>query len=237
MIDFLKRIARGFLDEAVIPLVRYVALRIPGTTVLRELERNTAQECARYAESKMQTALQFNRRKDLLDHALGLAEKAGIIAEFGVWKGRSVNHIARTIRPSVVVGFDSFEGLREDWSGWDLAKGAFDLGGRLPAVRENVRLVKGWFDKTLPGFLAENPSSFSFVHVDCDTYEAAKTVLDLIGPRIRAGTVLVFDEYFGFRGWRIGEYRAWQEFVLQHGVEYQYLAFSEQSVSVRVTQK
>lgn len=237
MIAFLKTITRGFLDEAVIPLLQYVALRIPGTTVLRELERNTAQECARYAESKMQTSLQFTRRKDLLDHALELAAKGGIIAEFGVWKGRSINHIAKRVRPSIIVGFDSFEGLGEDWSGWSLSKRAFDLGGKMPAVLENVRLVKGWFNNTLPGFLAENPSSFSFVHIDCDTYEAANTVLDLIGPRIQTGTVLVFDEYFGYRGWKIGEYRAWQEFVGRHVLEYEYLAFSDMSVSVRVTRK
>jgi hypothetical protein len=46
------------------------------------------------------------------------------------------------------------------------------------------------------------------------------------------GTVIIFDEYFGYRGWRMGEFKAWKEFVDQHGVEYEYLAFSVESVSL-----
>ena len=57
-------------------------------------------------------------------------------------------------------------------------------------------------------------------------------MLRLIGDHLKAGTVLVFDEYFGYRGWRIGEHKAWQEFVAERSVEYRYLAFSPQSVSV-----
>jgi hypothetical protein len=235
MIRFLKRCARRLLDGVGVPLVQHVADRIPSTTVLRELERRTAGECADYVESRMPRALQFGDRRDLWDHAVRVSGRGGLFAEFGVWKGRSINHIAGRIRPSVIYGFDSFEGLQEDWAGWTEAKGAFDLKGKPPRVEPNVRLVTGRFEETLPGFLSGNPLAFSFVHIDCDTHEAAKTVLGLIGPRIQVGTVLVFDEYFGYRGWRIGEYAAWQDFVREHRVTYEYLAFSTQPVSLRVT--
>jgi hypothetical protein len=232
-----KRTLKALLDGVVVPLVQYVQYKVPATNVIRELERRTAAECADYVQARMPAALHFERRKDLWDHAIGRMQAGGLMAEFGVWNGQSINHIARRVAPLVVHGFDSFEGLREDWSGWTETKGTFDLGGRLPKVEPNVQLVRGWFDRTVPAFLADNAAPFSLIHVDSDTFEAAATVLGLVGQRIQAGTVIVFDEYLGYRGWRIGEYRAWQECVRQHGIEYEYLAFSAQAVSLRVVRR
>jgi hypothetical protein len=237
MANPLKRAAKSVMERAVAPALVYLRERVPASNVLRELEVLTARECADYALQRMQAALEFRRRQDLWDHTIRKAPAEGILAEFGVWKGESVNHLARRVNPRVVYGFDSFEGLKEDWAGWREPKGAFSLGGRMPAVEPNVRLVKGWFDTTLPGFLKENTSSVSLVHLDSDTYESTSTVLGLIGGRIVTGTVLIFDEYFGYRGWRLGEFKAWQEFVAQSGLDYEYLAFSTHSVSVRVTRR
>ncbi len=209
--------------------------KVPETTVLRELERTTAEECAEYARARMQTALQFERKKDLWDHALSKRPIRDLAAEFGVWNGQSINYLAAKLAPSLIYGFDSFEGLREDWSGWKETKGTFSLEGRPPVVASNVRLVKGWFDETVPKFLVENTEPFSFVHIDCDTYESSSTVLDLIGPRLEIGTILVFDEYFGYRGWRLGEFKAWKEFIQRREITYEYMAFSLQAVSLRIT--
>ena len=237
MTKTLKTWAARALDSVLLPLCSYFARRLPATTVLRELERRTAQECADYVESRMSASLQFERKADLLDYAIGKAPQTGMAAEFGVWKGQSINHIAKRLSPDIVYGFDSFEGLREDWSGWSEPKGTFSLGGKLPKVRSNVRLVKGWFDQTLPSFLQANALPFAIVHLDSDTYEAAKTVLELISSRITEGTVIIFDEYFGYLGWRGGEFKAWQELVAATGFRYEYLAFSTQAVSVRVIKK
>ena len=141
----------------------------------------------------------------------------------------------RQIGPfSRVYGFDSFEGLRRNCDRVEGNEG--DVQSRGPAYRSspNVRLVKGWFDETVPKFLAENPGPLSFVHIDCDTYESSSTVLQLIGPRLEIGTILVFDEYFGYRGWKLGEFRAWEEFVQQRKLTYEYMAFSLQAVSLRI---
>jgi hypothetical protein len=73
-------------------------------------------------------------------------------------------------------GFDSFEGLKEVWRGNQLGKGAFDRGGRMPRVESNVTLVKGWFDQTLPNFLAQHPGPAVYLHIDSDTFEAALVV-------------------------------------------------------------
>jgi hypothetical protein len=235
MVRFLKSSAKSFLERLVVPPCRFVVQKTFAHTVIRELETRVAAECADYVQAKMPTALQFERKKDLWDFAIRSAQPEGLFSEFGVFKGGSINHIARRISPRIIYGFDSFAGLREDWAGSDMAQGSFSLDGELPKVRPNVRLVKGWFDKTVPDFLAKNPGPFAFVHVDCDTYEASRAVLGAAGHRIQTGTVLVFDEYFGYRGWRIGEHRAWQEFVRERVIKYEYTGFSEQAVSVRIT--
>jgi hypothetical protein len=237
MLKTVKRAGKWFLDEVVAPLCQYVDYRIPSTTLLRELERRTAAECADYVITAMPAALQFPRRKDVWEHALGRLAPGGLAAEFGVWNGESINYLAKRLHPGVIHGFDSFEGLQEDWAGWSEPKGTFSRQGRLPKVEGNVRLVKGWFDASLPPFLAAHPGPFALVHVDCDTYESTRIVLGLIGPRIVDGTVIIFDEYLGYRGWRLGEFRAWQEFTRAAGLEYAYLSFSNKAVAVQVTRR
>jgi hypothetical protein len=72
------------------------------------------------------------------------------------------------------------------------------------------------------------------VHIDCDTYEGTKIVLDLIPDRLTAGSVIIFDDYFGYRGWLIGEHKAWIEFVERNKIEYEYLGFTTERVSLVV---
>lgn len=231
-----KQSIRFLLDNSLVRLVNYFHSRLPhknSYTVLDELERRTAADCAEYAQQHMSKALLFKNKESLWDHALSKRTVSGLLIEFGVWNGHSINHFAGKVNERIY-GFDSFEGLKEDWSGWDLAKGAFDLGGKLPLVADNVTLVKGWFDKTLQDFLAKHQQPLSFVHIDSDTYESAKVVLDIVSSRVRQGTVIIFDEYFGYRGWRNGEFKAWNEFVIKHRIEYEYLGFSASSVSVVV---
>jgi hypothetical protein len=43
----------------------------------------------------------------------------------------------------------------------------------------------------------------------------------LVG-RFRVGTVIHFDEYYNYPNWREHEYKAWQELVQAHGIEYRY---------------
>ena len=94
-----------------------------------------------------------------------------LVLEFGVFSGRSINHLAATVGDEHLVhGFDSFEGLPEFWRD-GYAAGAFAVG-ELPIVARNVRLVKGWFDQTLQPFLDENSGLVALVHIDCDLYSS-----------------------------------------------------------------
>ncbi|MFP4045271.1 MAG: hypothetical protein ACLFTP_12040, partial [Rhodosalinus sp.] len=81
-----------------------------------------------------------------------------------------VNLFARVLKGTggTVWGFDSFEGLEEDWTGHARGgrKGRFALGGKLPEVRPGVRLVKGRVQDTVPGWLSTNEGPVAFAHLD-----------------------------------------------------------------------
>ena len=104
----------------------------------------------------------------------------------------------------------------------------------LPSVRENVRLIKGWFDKTIPVFIAKNLSVIRFLHIDCDLYSSTKTIFELVGNRIIPGTVIVFDEYFNYPGWEHHEFKAFQEFIITSNLSYRYIGYSRNHEQVAV---
>ena len=56
--------------------------------------------------------------------------------EFGVYRGASIRAWVglSAHKESRFIGFDSFEGLPERWSG-SLGAGAFDAGGNIPECR------------------------------------------------------------------------------------------------------
>jgi O-methyltransferase len=117
--------------------------------------------------------------------------------EFGVFEGESIREVARlNPNPGVrLYGFDSFQGLPQDWNA-EKKKGTFDVGGRTPEVDDlRVSFVEGWFDQTLPPFLARyQPQDQLWIHIDADLYGSALCVLTYLNRHIRPGTIVVFDE-------------------------------------------
>jgi hypothetical protein len=128
--------------------------------------------------------------------------EGGLIAEFGVYQGASINVIAKAHLNNVIHGFDSFEGLPDKWErGLDTYQpGHFGVGGKLPEVPANVRLHAGWFKDTIPPWLAANPGPVRFFNIDCDIYSSTKQILTLCNDRIIPGTGLYFDEICDWGG-------------------------------------
>ncbi len=192
-----------------------------------------AAESADYMVSRMMSARNLVKRAELLDFALGLRTVEGLVMEFGVFRGESLRFIAKRVSQEVH-GFDSFEGLPEDWTYFQ-KQGRFSLDGKIPQFAEtNIRIYKGWFENTLPGFLAAHTGSARLIHIDCDIYSSTRTVLSLLAPRIVKGTVLVFDEYLNYPAWREHEFRAFQEFIAANGLAYRYAGFASSHSSVAV---
>jgi hypothetical protein len=215
-------------------LYRRFFLKYHGRYLITELQRRARQQSVDYIVAEMGDASIFEDRWALLRHAAGEAPPDGLMIECGVADGASLRHLARgSVRR--FHGFDSFEGLPEAWAGTFEQKGKFGRGGDLPNVPSNVALHKGWFEQTLPAFLAAHPDdSVAFLHVDCDIYSSTVTVLRMLVPRLKPGAVLVFDEYFNYPNWQRHEWRAFQEFIRDTGLSYRYLGFAQKNGHVAV---
>ena len=165
--------------------------------------------------------------------------------EFGVFNGSTINYISG-FTENEVFGFDSFEGLPEKWrDGYDA--GFFDLRGNLPRVRENVRLIKGWFSDTLGPFFEEcKDKKVAFAHIDCDLYSSTKCILEFLKTRMKDDCIVVFDELVNYPGYDgdTGELKAWNEFITENKVEWEWIGMygkprgmigaQHESVAVRV---
>jgi hypothetical protein len=193
---------------------------------------------AAFERQHLQDAADFKGRHQLYRHVLSLVpHDEGLFLEFGVYKGDSINRLA-ALKPDVQWhGFDSFIGLPEAWT-LGARKGAFDVAGQLPAVLENVALTKGFFEDTLPTFVAKHRNeTVAFLHIDCDLYSATKTVLEQLSDMLTPGCVVVFDEYFKYSGWEDGEYKALMEYIATKGRTFEYVGYVRTGgqVAVRVT--
>jgi tetratricopeptide (TPR) repeat protein len=162
--------------------------------------------------------------KDLLKFALSQAKIKGHIIEAGVFFGQSINLISKFKSKQRVIGFDSFEGLPEDWNEREFA-GAYSTKGCLPKVGKNVELIQGWFKDTIPEFIIKNQAPISFLHIDCDIYSSTKDILNSLASYIVVGTVILFDDFFGYDGYEQNEWKALNEFASEYKLNIHFLAF------------
>ncbi len=214
------------------------------TNPIDQLVEASKIESFRHFKDQMEQSMLF-RNKDrnrefAIKRAIANGIKDGLYAELGVAGGDGCRLFGEALKPHglVMTGFDSFEGLEEDWTGMQSGReaGAFTQAGALPEVPDNVTLVKGWVQDTLPGYLKENAGKpFAFVHMDMDTYTPTAYALKAIKKRLRKSTVILFDELYGYPGWKHHEYKALKE-TLDDG-DYRYISFSTESVAIEMVRK
>lgn len=186
-----------------------------------------------------------------LQHTLLQTNIKGEILEFGVYKGSSIRKISDYFSEQKVYGFDSFEGLPEDWlvnseekteqKKITHHKGFFNVK-KFPKVRKNTQLVKGFFDKSLPEWLENHDlEKICFLHIDSDLYSSAKTIFDCLNSYIVPGTIILFDEmypwgdYKKYDLWEEGEWKALYEWVREFDREFEVLSRNNhQQCSIKV---
>lgn len=159
----------------------------------------------------------------------------GLVMEFGVFNGKSIRQIA-ALTKGPVHGFDSFEGIPEDWN--HETSGSYSTEGIIPEVPVNVMLHAGWFEDSILKFIQKESGAIRFMNIDCDLYSSTKTVLDALARQVVPGTVMVFDEYIGNVSWRDDEHKAFVEAAQTYGWQYEILSFSfvTKQVAIRITQ-
>lgn len=160
-----------------------------------------------------------------LQHVLG-QRPSGTALEFGVGKGTTIRMIAEVMP---VIRFDSFQGLPEDWR-WGYDAGMFACE---PPAIPGVTLVAGLFADTLPGF--DWPDEIGLVHLDADLYSSTSLALEHVGPRLRPGCYVVFDEYHNYPGHEQHEMRAWREFAEQTGIGWTVVGHGPEQWAIRIS--
>jgi hypothetical protein len=176
------------------------------------------------------------------DYCIPLCKSEGYFMEFGVWFGRSLNYMAKNFPQYHFYGFDTFEGIDEQW---DTGTKVVDMNRfkisdpeninndtGLPKVEKNVTLIKGLFQDTLEDWLSTHSDNVSFINVDPDLYSAAIYILETLNERLIPGTIIRFDEICDWKGvsfpgfnrnnhhtisqytaWREGEWKALNEWI------------------------
>lgn len=168
----------------------------------------------------------------------------GDYLEFGVWRGaslalayhteRSARHVFSGISKAYAqgasmkrfIGFDSFQGLPAP-SGDDV--GLYE-GGDYAASLDEVRraleendveldrtlFIEGFFEDSLTDntFAEYKLGPASIIHIDVDYYTSTKCVLDFVSRGVVDGTIIIFDDWFLYRGDpRRGQQKAAREWL------------------------
>ena len=202
-----------------------------------ELRKRSVDQSVDYilAERRLDAAQVSQQKSAVIATALQAVAIDGVVAEFGVFQGTSLTQIAQFFDGRTVHGFDSFVGLPESWSGTAKGAGDFDIGGQPPELPvSNVEFHVGFFDETVPKFETEHDEPFAFVHLDADLYSSTKTVMDTLFDWFVPGTVIVFDEYFGYYGWQNHEHKAFMELLERSGFSYEGIGIGHMNLAVRL---
>jgi hypothetical protein len=186
------------------------------------------------------------QRYDHLEAVCNSTLITGEILEFGVFQGGTINFMAEKFPDQTLYGFDSFDGLPEDWNTSyndkfnKFKKGYFALDN-LPEVKSNVRLVKGLFHSSLPKWLTKNTiDSIKILHIDSDLYSSAKTIFNNLNNFIVPGSIIVFDEFYPwsckrYETWKEHEYKAFCEWLDMYNRTFEVLyRTTHQQCSVRI---
>lgn len=189
-------------------------------------------ETLEFYNKNMPNTQVFTKSESMFDFGLDDVKVSGLYLEFGVFHGSTINYIAKKI-DHTIHGFDSFCGLPEFYNG--ISKSFHDLHGKMPKVRKNVILHKGWFSETVPEFLRNNNEKIAYIHIDCDLYSSTKTVFDNLSNRIQTGTIIHLDQFFNFPNWKAHQYKAFMEFVNENDIKFRYIGCRNHTVIVKIT--
>ena len=174
--------------------------------------------------------LHFNRWA-LFDHMVSLSKKERPFYEFGVWRAEAFRYLIKTFKKGY--GFDTFEGIPEDWH--DEKAGTYSSDGNIPKIKGG-KFIVGKFEDTLPDFFSEDRPRASIINFDADLYSSTICALNFAKPVIDHHTILIFDEFIINKNWEQDEYKALEEFCQTNNCTYEVLSISffTKQVAVRL---
>jgi hypothetical protein len=51
---------------------------------------------------------------------------------------------------------------------------------------------------------------------------------------MKTGTIIIFDEFFGYTNYQAHEIKAWLEFVEKNHIEFEYIGYTQMQVAVQI---
>jgi O-methyltransferase len=161
-------------------------------------------------------------RKKLYKHTLDtnkLTDTPIQYLEFGVFGGDSFRWWLDNNKhaDSTFHGFDTFEGLPEDWGFYNQG----DMHASMPEVADKRgQFVKGLFQHTLLDFIKtslDKTGKRKVIHLDADLFSSTLFVLTSLAPYLQDGDLILFDEFSVPNH----EYFAWDLFTKTYYVDFE----------------
>jgi O-methyltransferase len=142
--------------------------------------------------------------------------------EFGVCGGNSFKWWVEKIKnaSSTFHGFDTFEGLPEDWG--PFKKGDMGTNKQVPNIDDKrVHFYKGLFQQSFPQFTSQVQTNVKkVIHMDADLYSSTLYILTSIAPYLQKGDIIIFDEFMV----PTHEYLAYDNFVKSYYINLKLIA-------------
>jgi O-methyltransferase len=249
--NLLKGIVRSVFYKILLhPSIRYSILFSAFQNFLAYSER----------EQIFQISMDFVSRSELDGDYLefGVCEGNTFVTAFHCAKrSNAVNHKKNTMNSMMFYAFDSFEGLPEI-KGID-AKGyrCFNKGEYFCSLDKFVKIISGkgvdmtkvitvpgWYDEVLNDATKKKLplKKASIIFIDCDLYESTVSVLEFITDYLQNGTILIFDDYYCYRGDpNYGEQRAFREWLERNptikAIEYRKFGWHGNSFIINISKK
>ena len=171
----------------------------------------------------------FFHRWALFDRMIEQSKKDRPFYEFGVWRGVAFRYLIKTFKTGY--GFDTFQGIPEDWHGEK--SGSYSSEGKIPQI-EGGEFVVGEFEETLPHFFSKPRPKASIINFDADLYSSTICALNCSQSIIDQHTILIFDEFITNKNWEEDEFKALNDFCTANAYSYEVLAISFFSKQVAV---
>lgn len=160
-------------------------------------------------------------RLGCLDVALDAAPRGGLGVELGVWRGRSLRRAARRQPWRRFHGFDSLVGFPEDSRpDWRLD---FKVAA-LPRLPRNCTFHEGFFETTVPRFVADATEPVAVLNVDCDIHASTHQALTALAPLLGPGAALHLDEGVNYDTWLFNEMLALFRFLDARALDMRWIA-------------
>ncbi len=189
-------------------------------------------DCYNHFKKYFYSSIFFENSYEIRDYALKKSlnyfKDGDLNLEFGFGAGKSLKQFSEILNEKKIYAFGAFgSNLKEDWVGY-VGHPSHEIVGKRDKqpsnIKNNAELIFGWVQDTLDPFLQKfENKKINFVHMDLDTYESTKFVLEKIKPYMKKNCIILFDELYNYSGWKVGEYKALTEVF--DDKEYKYLSF------------